>query len=103
MWCRESRDPPRVSHAEPCDLHALDGGDGGEQVCMRLRNQISSTKFLEQCGCLVFSCVSVPSAPSTTQRMNPNFSFPNYQHSPRGKAGIHCTSDYKTTTAGLIE
>ncbi len=41
MWCRESRDPSCVSNAEPCDLHALDGGDGGEQVSMRLRDQTS--------------------------------------------------------------
>lgn len=36
MWCGESGDPPCVLHAEYCDVHALDGGGGGEQVCRRL-------------------------------------------------------------------
>ncbi len=44
VWCWESRDPPCVSNAEPCNLHALDGGGGGEQVCMRLRDQAGGTK-----------------------------------------------------------
>lgn len=44
--CWESRDPSHVSHAEPCNLHALDGGDGREQVCMRLSDQSSSMKDL---------------------------------------------------------
>lgn len=39
MWRWESRDPPRVSGAASCDLHALDGGDGGEQVSTRHRHQ----------------------------------------------------------------
>lgn len=44
VWSRKSRDPSRVSAAELCDLHALDGGDGGQQVCVMLRDQASGTK-----------------------------------------------------------
>lgn len=32
MWRGESRDPPCVLYAEYGDVHALDGGSGGEQV-----------------------------------------------------------------------
>lgn len=39
LWCWESRDPPCVSYAELCDVHALDGGDGGQQVSVVLRDQ----------------------------------------------------------------
>lgn len=39
LWCWESRDPSCVSDAESCNLHALDGGDGGEQVSTSLREQ----------------------------------------------------------------
>lgn len=44
-----------------------------------------------------FSYVLVPSALSATRRMNPNFSFPNYQLSPRGNVSIRCTDEMRLT------
>lgn len=46
MWCGESRGPPCVLNAEYCDVHALDGGDGGEQVCRRLGDQRSDGQII---------------------------------------------------------
>lgn len=45
VWCGESRDPPRVLAAEHCAVHALDGGDGGEQV-RRLVDQTSDVGII---------------------------------------------------------
>lgn len=46
MRCGESGDPPCVLDAEHCDVHALDGGDGGEQVCRRLGDLTSDVQII---------------------------------------------------------
>ena len=107
VWCGESRDSTCVSDAEPSDLHALDGGDGGEQVCVRHRDQTRGTKDFSFSRLMwiigLFVCVSVLSAPFTIQKMNPNFFFPNYQHSPRGNSSIIYMSDFNKANRGLTK
>lgn len=87
MWCGESRGSPRVLDAEYCDLHALDGGDGREQVCRRLGDQTNDVQIIfnsvNYCFFVIVLLVHSP-----TRRMNLNIFFPNCQLCPRGNTSI---------------